>query len=340
MMNTDSRGGVLVFSEKDDMVHEILAKGRSVADQMKSPLTAISLGSNAVSRTQEKILYGADKVLVLDDSTLDMADVETYMDLLFQITLVYKLDLILIGATKKGYQLAASLAQRLDIPCISGCLDFWLEGPSLVAQRMRFGGKFVSKLLVRKKPWLLTVLPGAFVTKRASDERRGEVERLQIQPKVSRTRIVEVREKESGFEKMESAKAVVCVGRGLRRREDLKIAEELARTIGAVVVGSRPITDDLKWLPREVQIGLSGKMIRPDLYIGCGVSGQIQHVVGIRDAKVVVAINTDPNAPIGEESDYFVIADLYEFLPILNETLREVMKKKPTGTQQPAPRPP
>jgi electron transfer flavoprotein alpha subunit len=122
------------------------------------------------------------------------------------------------------------------------------------------------------------------------------------------------------------ADVIVSVGRGFKKKEDLKLAEDLAQALSAEIGCSRPIAGDLKWLPEDRHIGLSGKWVNPKLYIAVGISGQMQHVVGIRRSKVIVAINNDPNAPIHKEADYSVIADLYQFLPVLTKKLREVKK--------------
>ena len=147
-----------------------------------------------------------------------------------------------------------------------------------------------------------------------------EVRSLEAPP--PRVRVVETRPRATSQVALGEADALVAVGRGLRRREDLDVVRDLADAVGGVLVATRPLTDDLKWLPVDVKVGLSGQTVKPELYVACGISGQIEHVVGMRESRLVVAVNTDPNAPIMREADLCVVGDLYEVVPALARAIR------------------
>jgi electron transfer flavoprotein alpha subunit len=227
-------------------------------------------------------------------------------------------EVLLIGATASGLEVAARLAQRLGVGCVSECVHLGYENGELVLRR-RTMGKFIAKERLRSRPAIVTIPPHRFEALQAQDGRTGRLQEIPMELPPSRTRLIESERRADGESPIEEASIVVSVGRGLRRSEDLALIARLARALGGAVAGSRPLTDDLRWLPANVKVGLSGRTVRPDLYLACGISGQVEHIVGMRDARVVVSINTDPNAPIMGEADYQVVGDLYDVLPALIE---------------------
>ena len=151
------------------------------------------------------------------------------------------------------------------------------------------------------------------------------LQEIRIEAPEPRTLVLRSMERRTSGVRMEEAAAIVAIGRGLERKEDLSIVEQLARILGGLVAATRPLTDDLQWLPVDLKIGLSGHSVKPDLYLACGISGEIEHVVGMRESGIVVAINKDPNAPIMQEADYRVVGDLYRVIPALTSVLKELL---------------
>lgn len=225
-------------------------------------------------------------------------------------------DLVALPSTRDMREIASRLSVRLGIPYISGVTQASLEDGRVRASRLCFGGRGI-ELLSASLPSVLSFDLSGFEPSMGSPKSREELEPACKQ----RVRVLERREKASEVD-LSKAEVIVSVGRGLRRKEDLEMIRELASLLRAEIACTRPISADLKWLPEERHVGMTGVRVRPRLYLALGISGQIQHVVGFRDAETVVAVNTDAEAPIGEVSDYFVVADLYEFVPRLIEALR------------------
>ena len=325
-MTQESQDKFLIFSEGDDVVPELLSKARGVANP-ETTLICVYTGKDAEKKAAGYIAFGADMVFVNGDTKQDKLQVEAYSELMHQVANQQKPSIIIIGATKFGNELASRLAQSLDTGCATDCLDFDLDGSNVKMSRLYYGGKFIAKQVFKTSPAVITIPPRRFETLQRNEDRKGKIVHIGaalIEPKA---RIIDVRPKEQGSVQIEKADVIVGVGRGLKKKEDLAIIEELAQTVGGVVGGSRPVTEDLQWLPSDVQIGLSGKKVKPKLYIACGISGQIQHLVGMRDAKIVVAINVDEQAPIMQEADYCIVFDLYKFVPALNKAVKELLHK-------------
>ena len=317
--------GILVYSENMDLMLELLGKGSELASKLHTQLTAVMLGHDVKEIARELVGYGASKVIVVDNPQLKEFHVEPYLGALMQLTQQYKPELFLIGSTKRGKELAARLAARLNVGCIPDCLELKVDDQGrLLAERIVYGGNAIVTQVFRIKPQIVTVPRRRFEKPEYKAVGQGEVidvSNIQLEP--PKTEIVEVKPIEMAETKIEEARVVVGGGRGLEKKEDFKILDELAQVLGGQVGYTRPLAEDRKWF-RE-WIGLSGHTIKPELYIVCGISGVIQHVAGIRDSKIIVAINKDPEAPIMEMADYIVVGDLYEIVPALSEALRKLL---------------
>jgi electron transfer flavoprotein alpha subunit len=227
-------------------------------------------------------------------------------------------DYIVLVATRINKEAGARVAQTIGAPAITEAIGVRLEDGSPVFIRSVMAGKAISKETL-SSPAVIMVAPGR--NKPVDTGKRvGEIQRISISGKRS-VEIIERKGKERKGVRVEDAEIIVSVGRGFKSKEDLSMAFKLAELIGAQVGCSRPIAADLKWLSEEHWIGLSGKKVRPKLYIAIGISGQPQHLAGIMDSKIIVAINKDPGAPIFKYSDYGVVEDLYVFIPKLMEKL-------------------
>jgi len=316
--------GVLVFSEKHDLTLEMLGKVREIADRLQTDLTAVVIGFNVQEKANELIKYGADKVFLADDQMLKHFQVEPYLSVLHNLAENYKPEIMLIGSTRNGKLLAARLATRLEAGCAPDCARLSIdEQGRLVGERITYGGNAATKITFRTKPQIVTIPARAFGKPEPRD-RSGQLIKLDIKIEEPRTEIVDTKPLETSGVRIEDADVIISCGRGLEKKEDRVLLDELAQILEGKVGNTRPLAEDRKWFTEWV--GLSGHKVKPKLYIACGISGVIQHVAGIRDAKVIVAINKDEQAPIFEVADYGVVGNLYEILPALKDALKKQLE--------------
>jgi len=192
--------------------------------------------------------------------------------------------------------------------------------------RVTFGGNVVETQLSRAKPQIATITKGLFSPAARDPSRKGEIVKIEPKTKPATTKLLETKPKSGKGVRLADAPVIVAFGRGVRKKDDMAVIEQFAQSVGGVVGCSRPIAEDLGWLPEGQYIGLSGQKVSPKLYFACGISGQIQHLTGIRNSRIIVAINNDPKAPIFEFSDYNVVGDLYQVLPALTDAVKELRK--------------
>ena len=316
--------GILVFSEKHDLMLEMLGKGREIADKLQTSLAAVLMGFNVQEKADELIKYGADKVYLVDNQALEHFQIEAYLSVLHNLAVNYKPEIILIGSTRNGKPLAARLATRLEAGCVPDCNRLSIdEKRRLVGERITYGGNAAAKITFKAKPQIATVPARAFEKPEPKDH-SGQLVKLDVKIEEAKTETVDVKPLETSNVKIEDANVIISCGRGLGKKEDRALLDELATVLCGQVGCSRPLAEDRKWFTEWV--GLSGHKVKPKLYIACGISGVIQHVAGIRDAKVIVAINKDEQAPIFEVADYGVVGNLYEILPALKEALKKQLQ--------------
>ncbi len=311
--------GVMVYSENGDLALQLVGKGRELADKLGSNLCALVAGQG-VEDTQTFINHGSDGVYVADDPALAEFSLEPYRAVLLEAVKTGSPQVLLIGGTKRGKELAPRVAAALDTGCMTDCisLDVDREG-RLVGERLVYGGSTVAKEVSHKMPQMATVPPKAF-KKPEPAERRGEVVRLDVDLPAPRVNVIERRGKSKGDTGLEDASIIVSAGRGFKEKKDLGLLKELAEVLGAKMGCTRPVAADLGWM--NDWIGISGKKVGPKLYIACGISGTIQHAAGIRDAQVIVSINSDESAGIFGISDYGLVGDLYKVVPALTRAFR------------------
>jgi electron transfer flavoprotein alpha subunit len=314
--------GVWIFSDMPQLAYELLGKGRQLADQLGVELSGITNGTE--EEGQIYIQRGANKVYLLSDPGLKTFQVDTYTDAFSALVTEHKPDVILIGSSRNGLEFAPRLAERLKVGCVTEAtkLELDAEKSLVLMDRLSLGGNVVETQVSKVKPQIATVPKGLFSSIPQDSGRKGEV--IKVQPKIRApsTKLLEVKPKEAKGVRLPDAPIIVSFGRGVRKKEDMAMIEQLAVTVGGVVGCSRPIAEDLHWLPVEQYVGLSGVKVSPKLYLACGISGQIQHLTGIRNSRIIVAINNDSKAPIFEFSDYGVVADLYQMVPALIEAVK------------------
>jgi electron transfer flavoprotein alpha subunit len=314
---------ILVFCEKDDVAFELVSKGKEFKDALGMGLAAALLGKDAAGKADDYFAYGVDKVYVSEDAALADFTAEAYAEALYQIAQKNGIEVLLLGSTKRGKELAPRVAQKLGAGCVTDANDVRVEDGQLVANRYALGGNTVSSGAIKTVQKVIAVMPKTFELG-AKEAKQGEVVDAALDLKEPRTRIVERREKAGETVNLEEAEAVVCIGRGLEKKEDLGIVEELTKTLGAELGCTKSLCSDWEWLSEERLVGLSGKKVSSRLCVSVGISGQIQFTVGIRGARITVAINKDENAPIFAMSDYGIVGDLYDVLPRLTEKLKSL----------------
>lgn len=313
---------VLVYSDKQDLALEIAGKAREFADQLQTKLEAVVIGAGVQMQADELVRVGVDRVHLADDERFKQFQIEPYVSVLMRVITELKPDVVLFGSTKNGKVAAARVATKLDVGCVPDCYRLSIDAQKrLVGERITYGGNASAKMTFKSKPEIVTVPSRAF-EKPEPRAHSGEMVDVDVKDiDIAKTEIVEVKPLESSSVRIEDSSVVVSCGRGLEKKEDRVLLDDLAGVLCGQVGCSRPLAEDRKWFGDWV--GLSGHKVKPKLYIACGISGVIQHVAGIRDAKVIVAINKDPEAPIFEVADYGVVGNLYEVLPALKEAIKK-----------------
>ncbi|HUY81484.1 MAG TPA: electron transfer flavoprotein subunit alpha/FixB family protein [Acidobacteriaceae bacterium] len=322
-------GGVLLFSENPETVGELLTLGRELASRLHRPLIVAAVGRNAQALLDEGLARGADEVLAVRDSQGDgIVPDESIATALCEAIRASAPAVVLVGATRTGAELAARTAQMLQIPCASSCVALEMDDAgNLSVDRRVYGGRFVSRQLLNIAPRMVTVPPKRFPRAEKVSELHGSIQELQVELPAPRIKTMSVNPRSHSQVDISKAEVIISAGRGVKKMEDLQLLEKLAKLLGGVLAGSRPLTGDVDWLPVDRRIGLSGQTVKPNLYIACGISGQIEHIVGMKGARTVVAINNDAKAPIHGEADYSVIGDLYEVVPALIQACEKAMGK-------------
>ncbi|HEX9163815.1 MAG TPA: electron transfer flavoprotein subunit alpha/FixB family protein [Thermoanaerobaculia bacterium] len=319
--------GVLVFCEVSDgklkkASREALSIGRRIAAKTGGDLAGVAAGSNAKNAAAEAGRYGAKKVHVASSDALDAYTTEAYAGLLQQVISDVKPSVVLFGGTSNGRDLAPRIAARLNVGVASDVdrLD-WLDG-KLRARRPVYSGKAFATVDVISTPAIATCRPNAFPAEEAGSG-AAEIVDVSFQPGQAKARLVETKTPETGEMSIAEADIIVSGGRGLKEAANFSYIRDLAHAIGGAVGASRA-TVDAGWIDHQHQVGQTGRVVSPNLYIAAGVSGAIQHLAGMSSSKHIIAINKDPEAPIFRVADLGVVGDLFQILPALTEEVKKV----------------
>ncbi|HVO67435.1 MAG TPA: electron transfer flavoprotein subunit alpha/FixB family protein [Syntrophales bacterium] len=313
--------GVWIISENREQALELLHIGRELA--MKTG-TGVSLFlSQDSEQARCYIEHGADEILILPPLAGDQS-MDAYIPTIIEEAKKNNPDLILIPATARGKDIAARIASRLDTGLCSSCMSITFDEASntLVMERLAYGGAAVQKVICTTRPVMATIPPRTYEPAVEEKGRQGQIRELPA-PLSSPVKVLEKKVKERAAKDITEARVIVCVGRGIDKKEDLSLAVQLAEVLGGEIACTRPIAEEYHWLPEELCIGLSGVQVKPDLYLGIGVSGQVQHITGIRSAKVIAAVNKDENAPIFKSADSGIVGNLYDVVPKLIAELKK-----------------
>ncbi len=329
-MNQPVKNGVMVYAEqKNGIIHpvsfELLGKGRELADKLNVELWSVLLGYHVRGEAETLIHYGADRVFLYDDPMLEVFDVVKYKHVLVGLIRETDPQLFLIGATPLGRSLAPRVAAALNTGLTADCIDIQIDDKGEIVQiRPAFTGNIIAHIKTRSRPVMATVRYRVMKPLPRDTSRKGEVVEKHP-PTLQDTGLRVLGEVSTRSVNLAEAEIIVSGGRGLKRREDLNMLKELASLLGGVVGVSRPLVDD-GWISKDHQVGFSGNTVKPKLYIACGISGSPQHIAGMRDSEVIVAINIDRSAPIFRIADYGIVGDLYEVVPRLIEALKRLKR--------------
>jgi len=309
---------------------EMLGQGRKLADQRKTALSACLLGHHVEHIAKEAVAFGADRVFWVDDPTLGVYRTQPYANTLVDLVRQYKPEIFLLGASSRGRDLAGSVATELYTGLTADCtgLDIDMEKGLLRQTRPAFGGNIMATIICPNyRPQMSTVRQRVFELPTADPARKGQV--IAVKPAVSEeqiaTRVVDFIV-EQGQVNLADAKIIVSGGRGVGGPDGFQPIRELADVLGGAVGSSRAAVD-AGWIPYPHQVGQTGRTVRPDLYIACGISGAVQHLAGMSTAKVIVAVNKDPEAPIFSVANYGIVGDLFQVVPALTAAFKKRLHK-------------
>ncbi|MBU8878011.1 electron transfer flavoprotein subunit alpha/FixB family protein [Bacillus sp. FJAT-29790] len=316
---------VLVVAEvKDGKLRNVSFEALTLARSLgaNGEVSTVLFGPGAAAFLEDISKYGADRLYVTDEQALSTYTTDAYAEALAGLIEEVQADIILMGHTAIGKDLAPRIAARLGIGLISDCTGVETKDGKIVFARPIYAGKAFEKKTFREGKKFATLRPNNFET----SEKHVQTELVFFKPKVKdfRTIVKEIVRKTSGEVDLSEAKIVVSGGRGVKSMEGFKPLRELAEVLGGAVGASRGACD-AEYCDYSLQIGQTGKVVTPDLYIACGISGAIQHLAGMSNSKIIVAINKDPEAPIFQVADYGIVGDLFEVVPMLTEEIRKAL---------------
>lgn len=316
--------GILAITEQVDgtfknISFEVISTGKKLSETTDGPLTAAVLGAGVEAMASQAAEYGADRILVVDDEGLKDGLADACIQAVAQLVAASDPALVLIGATSLGKDIAARLSARLNAPLAMDCVDVRADGDRMVATRPMYGGKVLADVSLNGSPAIVAIRPRAMEAVAAPGA--GQVEKVAVNLDGTSLSLVE-KHMETGKIELTEADVVVTGGRGMGG-DDFAVVEALAKALGGAVGASRSAVDE-GWRPVSDQVGQTGKVVAPNLYIACGVSGAIQHLAGMASSRVVVAINKDSEAPIFSKCDFGVVGDLFEVIPALTAEIEKL----------------
>ncbi|WP_338473356.1 electron transfer flavoprotein subunit alpha/FixB family protein (plasmid) [Niallia sp. XMNu-256] len=316
---------ILVFAEiKDGKLRNISFEALTAAQQLSEggEVSVTLFGQGASSFVEAVSQYGPNKVYVVEDEALTVFTTDAYAQALCQLIDEVQADVILMGHTAIGKDVAPRVAARLGVGLVSDCTGVDLENGNIVFTRPIYSGKAFQKKIFNQGKVFATLRPNNFEIK----ENPAHAEVISFQPVIKDLRVIVkdiVRKTRNGVD-LSEAKVIISGGRGVKGTEGFKLLQEFAEVLGGAVGASRGACD-AEYCDYSLQIGQTGKVVTPDLYIACGISGAIQHLAGMSNSKIIVAINKDPEAPIFQVADYGIVGDLFEVLPLLTEEFKKVL---------------
>ena len=347
-MNLEEYKGVFVFAQQVDnklngIALELVGKGKDLAKDLGTEVTAVLIGSDVMSLTKELAEYGADRIIVVDDPELKEYRTEPYAHALAEVIKKYKPEIMLVGATAIGRDLGPRVSARIHTGLTADCTqleigDFPINPipgreqlhNQLLMTRPAFGGNTIATIACPNfRPQMATVRPGVMQKAERVEGAQAVIEEFNpgFVPNNKYVEILDIVKAVSDVEDIMDAKILVSGGRGVGSAENFKLLDDLAEALGGTVSCSRAVVD-AGWKSKDLQVGETGKTVRPHVYFAIGISGAIQHLAGMEESDIIIAINKDETAPIFDVADYGIVGDLNKILPALTEKIKEAKAAK------------
>ena len=347
-MNLEEYKGVFVFAQQVDnklngIALELVGKGKDLAKDLGTEVTAVLLGSDVMGLTKELAEYGADRIIVVDDPELKEYRTEPYAHALAEVIKKYKPEIMLVGATAIGRDLGPRVSARIHTGLTADCTqleigDFPINPipgreqlhNQLLMTRPAFGGNTIATIACPNfRPQMATVRPGVMQKAERVEGAQAVIEEFNpgFVPNNKYVEILDIVKAVSDVEDIMDAKILVSGGRGVGSAENFKLLDDLAEALGGTVSCSRAVVD-AGWKSKDLQVGQTGKTVRPHVYFAIGISGAIQHLAGMEESDIIIAINKDETAPIFDVADYGIVGDLNKILPALTEKIKEAKAAK------------
>ncbi|AUM96976.1 electron transfer flavoprotein subunit alpha/FixB family protein [Clostridium sporogenes] len=333
MMNLSDFKGIWIFAEQREgklqkVALELIGQGKELSKKLGVELTAVLLGYDIDDIPRQLISYGADKVLYVNNPLLKNYNTDGYTKVIYDLIQERKPEILLVGATYIGRDLAPRISSRLGTGLTADCtgLDIDNNTRNLLMTRPAFGGNLMATIICdSNRPQMSTVRPGVFQKLEKDANRDGSIENIKVNLKESdiKIKIKEIVKLAKEIEDISEAKILVSGGRGLGSPEGFKLLRELADLMGGAISGSRAVVDS-GWIDKAYQVGQTGKTVRPNLYIACGISGAIQHLAGMQDSDYIIAINKDESAPIMQVADLSIVGDYKKILPSMIDEIKKI----------------
>ena len=336
-MNLQDYKGVYVFIEQRDnhiqnVSLELIGKGKELADKRNTEVTAVIVGKGVNSLTDTLSHFGADNVIVIENDRLEKYMTEPYTKALYEVVEAKKPEIMLFGATSIGRDLAPRVSARVHTGLTADCtgLEIDEETGHLLMTRPAFGGNIMATIICKEfRPQMATVRPGVMQKLAEDKTKQAKVESFNVDFKDEDfnveilEEVVETKKKI----KIEDAKILVSAGRGFGSKENIVLADNLAKAVGGTVAGSRAAVDS-GWLEKDLQVGQTGKTVRPNLYFALGISGAIQHLAGMEESDLIIAVNKNPDAPMFQTADLGIVGDINKVIPELTKLIEAEKAKK------------
>ena len=304
----------------NDLTYEMLGIGRKIADSLGAKLNAVIIGNNINSLVTN---FGiADAVFFVDNQKLEMPSPSTIADLLKSLIEAHGALFVLVGSTNVSSGVGPLLAQKLNLPFLNFCNNITIDNNILTVTSQLFGGKILSEVVLPENKGVISVYPGSFPAEAGKGDKKPEIEEFSISIKEDKTSFKNYIEPEAGDIDITKESILISVGRGIENSDNISLAEELISILGGAICASRPVIDQ-GWLPLSRQVGKSGMIVKPKLYFALGISGAPEHIEGMKDAGLIIAVNKDPGAPIFNYAHYGICADINDIVPTLIEELKK-----------------
>ncbi len=328
--------GIWVFAEQKNgrvqsVSYELLGKAQELAQKLNTQVSAVLIGNKLEDQLDELIFCGADNIYLVEAPELANFQDEPYTNIIVELVKKYKPEILLCGATNIGRSLISRVAINIKAGLTADCtgLDIDPDKKILLQTRPAFGGNIMATIISPNyRPQMATVRHKVFAPLAPDKKRKGKIIKESFDPAlyVSRTKLLDIVDEIESTVNLSEADIIVSGGRGMGGPENFKLLEELAHVLGAAVGSSRAAVD-AGWMPYSHQVGQTGRTVAPKIYFACGISGQIQHLVGMQSSKIIVAINKDPEAPIFKVATYGIVGDLFQVVPALTQAFKTALRK-------------